>query len=600
MHYRYEWMNMRVKRQWIVILGALCTVSAGPAQAQDAALSSAMSGRVVDITDAEGAQPQYDPSNAVKAGYFRLRIEPKGLSTATECPDSVLDRMAKADRNRWKAAGGKLVDVVFKRNYLWGIDATLVLRPDNAAAPDTATVNLSLITIKDPKSGNCQIKIGGKAGAPTVDYESFLVALGSGPANYSDKIQLNLNAGYSAETDKDRVALLWSGLVKPIAGAIFLPAAGVVDAVAPEAQAAIIDELNRNTLGNYPETFRADPGPGKRAHKIFVKLDFVNLPPVGGAPASISGGITIGIEYQASVFLNNANFYKDITDPPAKLLDAKIRTVSGDAQIAMLVNNSYKPIRYDASTTQMFDGGCAAAQGDLVKLGLSPVDVAVFLWAAARANSHPAISDHVWDIGCIKAAETDLAKVGIKSPTAPEGKRATVPQMHDAMDKLAKMIKLGAPDSDWAKRFAPKLTLITDEATRSLLKLDGLVVRIDRDAALDLIAKNFSNLGCYAPRTSSPDLLLPMRPDFPPPLASTDRASAAIGLISGGQGGASQPLILSFRFDPVVDGELAQVSTISIAARGGDVSPVVTELTQNRRPVSCTESWMDPIFPTAE
>lgn len=573
----------------------------GPAYAQEQDLRSAMSSRVVDLTATEGAAPQYDAGGSVKAGYFRLRVEPKGLQSATICPDAVRDRLSKTEREKWNAFGGAVADVVFKRNYLWGMDATVVLRPGTSStAPETASVTLSLITIKDPKHGNCEIKIGGVTGAANVDYESFLVPLGSGPANYSDRIQVDLKSGYSSVTDKKRIAQLWDGLVKPVTAAIFAPAAAVVGAVSDQAQAAIIQELSRNIIAGYPESFTADPGPGQKARKIFLKLDFINLPGPGGVPAVATGGITIALEYQASVFLKNASFYRDIIDTPATLLQTVVRTSSGDKAIgSLLPATSYNQLRYTAATPELFNGGCATVRDELVKLGLSSVDASVFLWATASENPNALVRDKLWEIGCIKTAANDLSKVGIKPPpvpTPPPGRRATLAEMYSAMDNLATMMQLNRLNGDLAKRFAPKITLIVDDRARSLLALDELVVELDKDVALQLLAQKFTRLGCYAPRSSNPELTLPMRPAYPPALNPTERASAAIALLGGLEGLEGEPFLVSFKYGPVVDPEVPQINAVSIAARGSDIGPVVREVTENRRPVSCNESWMNPVF----
>jgi hypothetical protein len=552
---------------------------------------------------ADGAQPQYDDRGNVQAGYFRLRIDPINLQTATTCPKTALGNLSKDDNERWKEVGGALVDVVFKRNYAWGIDGTVTLQPGvTGTGPNAASVTLSLIMIKNPKKENCQIKIGGAMGGSSVEYESFLVPLGDGPVNFSDRIQVNLQSSYTSETDKTRVDAMWNGVLKPVVGAVFAPAATVVGAVSDQAQADIITAMNKNVIAEYPITFKADPGAGNRATKIFVKLDFVNLPPAGGEPDPSSGGVMLSLEYQASVFLRNAPFYKDITATPAEIISIVTRTAGGDKPIdSQLDAGHLNQLRYAATTVDTFQSGCATLRNDMGKLGFSAVDTSVYIWALASENTNSGVRSKVWDIPCIKASQGDLAKVGIKPPQPPvdPGRQATLVEMHKAMNNLATLMQLGRADpdlSDLMERFAPRITLIVDEHVRGVLQLTDLVTTGDKDTILKLVVTRFSRLGCYGPRQSSPDLQLPMRPDFPPALGATERASAAIALLGGREGVIAEPEVFSLKFGPVPAGGAAQVNTISIASRGADSGPVIKELTEGRRPVSCTETWMDPAF----
>jgi hypothetical protein len=390
-----------------------------------------------------------------------------------------------------------------------------------------------------------------------------------------------------------------------VVGAVFAPAATVVGAIADEGQADLIKEMDRNVIASVPIVFKADPGTGNKAKKIFVKLDFVDLPPPDGTPKKSSGGVIISLEYQASVFLRNASFYRDITATSAEILSTVIRTAAGDKTIASQVSEiSLNALRFTATTPAAFDVGCGTVRNELATKGLSSVDSAVFVWALASANPNDSVNKKVWEIPCINSAKADLAKVGIAPPPPPTKppevakRQATLAEMHKAMDNMATLMQLGRVDPqffDLEQRFAENVTLIVDEHTRALLQLTDTTLKGDRDTILQLLATHFTRLGCYGPRLSSPDLQLPTRPEFVP-LATGERAAAAVVLFGGRDGVTAEPFVISFKFAPASDSHAAQIDTISIAQRGADVGPVIKELTEGRRPKSCTENWMDPIF----
>lgn len=583
-----------------IILAAAFTFSVS-AHAQNSEMRSGMSARISDLTETEGMLPERDANKAIKAGYVQLVVQPKDIHKADICPDEVWDALPSEKRKLWKQTETALYDIAFNKNYVWGVNAEVIL-------DTTRTVQIALINIKDPKKAGCQRRIGGKldsTGPAQVDYESSLIPINTNLNNFSSKIQVDLKSTYLETADPDRIKAFWGG-IGGLASLIAAPVGVIMGQLSDQATPIIADQLNVKPEGSSPEFFRAEPGDGKRARKIFVKLDFINLLQPGAVPAA-TGGVTIALQYRASVF-SNTNFYVPVKDSPGQLLQTQIRTQQGDkAIVELLPQNIYNPLRYEASNPDQFKLGCGTLNSELRKLGLSPTDAMIFVWATASANTQ--LSTQLYNIECLNTVEAraELAKVSILVPTKPEPPKiptrlASIDEMKAAMGNLATMIRNSGVNPDLLNRFTPQMYLVTDDHSGQLMKLDEYGKERTRQDVLALISSKFARLGCYAPRDSRPDKLLPMRPNYGP-LGEKERAAAALIFFPGEGGQAGEPLIASFRFTAAevsASGELIQpprISVISITKRGTDNGEVVQELLVGR--TNCDEDWMKPVFTPA-
>jgi len=582
-----------------VVLPFFLLIAAGQARADDGApanpLYGAMSNRIRDVTDTLGTLPERDASNAIKAGYFRLRIVDQNAYSAAICPDVVYDKMDKADRNRWKEIDAKLADLAFNKSHIWGITANIAVDDGGAHTPS----EIWLINIKDPRSKKCTLKLGGSLtsdASPTLDYQSQLIPF-SRVAGFNNKITVDLKSAYTEEADPARLKMMWDGLGL-IGGLIFAPAAGVIKAAAPVGQQMASDALKKNFTAELPLTFDSDPGASHRSKAMFVKLDFISLSGPGDPPDAAKGGVTIYLEYLASIFSGNAASYQKI-DNPSAVLGAQMLTSTGNKtvqeQLAAAVYNSV----FLAPDPAAFQNSCPIMKAELDKLGLSAVDRAVFLWAVASTN--PNTKDKLYAIQCLVDAQPDLTKVQIAiPPRVPETRLATYAELKAALDNLATMMRSGGYNDDLATRFADKIYFYADGETGTRLNLGN--GSNDKVALLTQLSTNFGKLGCYGPRDSRPDLILNVRPNLGP-LGDKERAAAAITSANPhGEQGAI-PYIISLRFAPVqlptADNPAvvpAKVTGIFLTRRDAGNDDVLRELTDGRRPQSCTESWMDGIF----
>lgn len=357
--------------------------------------------------------------------------------------------------------------------------------------------------------------------------------------------------------------------------------------------------------------FEADPGQGKRANKVFVHLGF---PPLRKTlPTPLAGGMTFFIDYRASLF-RRGQFYST-TFPAGNPIKASevlsvtpIPALNPPTTALRTVREALPTAVYDslakAATTELFDGACPGARTALRAVGLSPVDADIFLWAVASQSQNEAVSKHLGKLKCFGSDQRDnLKKMGIVVVDEiivdgpPPTTKATLGSMHSAMTSLAMLMQgatAGAPlNPDLTERFADKIRLVmADETTQQMMKQPEISFEKSRDEILHLITQNFSNLGCYAPRVGRDSVMLPLRPNFFD-LPTNGRASAAIAL---SREAAPRAFIFSFGFAPVLGQEKPKIATIMIGRRGGDNGEVIQQIRADRRPLSCTEGWMDEVF----
>ncbi|WHU01112.1 MULTISPECIES: hypothetical protein [unclassified Sphingomonas] len=561
-----------------------------------------LKGRIVEQR-AQGVDPQRDSANKIDAGYYRLRFEQTAIADAAICPRAAFK--SGEEFAKWRSDEGGLYQQIFDKKGVWSLTARVGLR---ARGSERTSRELRLIAVENPEEKNCKLKIAGsqQGDDDVLDAASLLVPFDPTNTIYEDRLTVAFKSVYKLEPNSQRLDQLWAG-INLFATTISAGLGPIVGAATPLGKTETAKLLTTDVETEAPASFEADPGQGTRANRVFVYLGFPPLPRT--LPATLTGGMTISLNYQASLFRKGqyysttftqtnpirANEVLNATPIPAEAAGGNLRTVRQALATGVFdgLNN--------ATSAAGFDGACSTARPALKALDLSEVDIDAFLWAVAARSSHEAVRDHPGKLTCFGTeGRANLAKLGVvvtdEVPPPPPTTQAPLLAMHAAMTSFGGIIQAppGTPlNPDLTVRFADKIRIVlADDAAQALMPQSEISFERPRDEALTLLNQNFSNIGCFAPRQGSDTLMLPLRPNFFP-LPANGRAAAALVL---SREATPRPFIFSFGFDPVLQGGNAKIATILIGRRGAGTDDVVKELTVNRRPKSCTETWMNDAF----
>ncbi|WP_176590732.1 hypothetical protein [Sphingobium sp. EM0848] len=586
----------------ILALGALGLPGYACAQGQygETTLRKGLAGRVVELGSAEGIQPSRDEQGRIKAGYYRLRFTGVGLTNVGQCPRSQFP--SNSEFKKWRSAESGLYNKVFSSKGLWSITASMTLLKDNI---ERTPREIRLIRVENPEEKSCNVVVAGsQAGdAAAMESLSFPIPISSENKVYSQSLNVVLRSAYHLDPDKNRIDQVWKGL-NLFATAVSAGLGPIVGAVTPNGKTETIKALTENVETAVPILFDGVPASGSRGNKVFVYLGFPPLPTT--PPTAIQGGYVIALDYQATLYREGQFF-----DPVHPITSDEVLAAtpipgaggggSGLRTISAALDTNMLQTLLKAADVSAFDSACLVARPALRQLDLSDVDADLYLWAMARQSPQPGVSGNIDKLTCFgSVARANLARAGVTiEDRVPQISVANLKDMHDAMTMLGFIAQSPVPASGESypsavlDPFAEQIKIVVaDDATRAWVGLPGVVQNLSRQDALKLLASKFSRIGCYAPRAGRDDLMLPLRPEFAP-LPANGRASAALILSDEDK---PRPYIASLGFDPVPKGSRAKISIIQISQRGLDADAVTKELTENRRPVSCSESWMDEAF----
>lgn len=549
------------------ILAAAGPVGAHAQASGDALLQNGMSGRISQLSNGVaiervGGRPD--------AGYFLVRLIDNLSAEAATCPKKAFE---KGQGKRWRQLNNSIYDLVFKRSGLWGINAEFAV--SNPSGQPTRQ-EIRLVSVKDPHKSACVPQVMGANGAGETPKFVFITPINVNDHVYGTEMPVHLKSVHQMETDKDRIDALWRGLGF-FAKVVSAPLAPLVDSFAGEGRKETEKALTEVGGEAYAtRVFKADPG-GATTQSEFLYLGFESFGQK--EPATLTGGVTLQGDYQASVLVAPTRYLSDIAAAPTP--------ESVLAATPFRNNGVYQTVRdrlgakannlADQTSADAFSGSCTGLRPDLLALGLSEIDADLWLWAMARKSSHAAVSQKLDRIGCFGAiARANLKRVGnieiekevIVVETVPAGFEA----MQAAMANLGTMAAQGAINRDLLGRFASQIdvSIADDELMASAGALNG--GDRDRAAVLDFLVRTFGRYGCYAPRDDRTQLAL--RPYMP--LPTNGRAAAMMMHTKGGT-----PYVVTFGFDGVPKNEVdpkAQVTAIAIQKQGNDTGDVVRDL----------------------
>jgi hypothetical protein len=562
-------------------------------------LRTGLQGRVIEPAD-KGVQPQLDSSNHVQAGYYRLRFKPTNVADASICPRTAFK--SNEQFKKWRSKEGDLTQQIFDTKGIWSLTAAVKLY---ANGTEYTAREIRLIRIENPEEQDCKIIIAGSetGDLAAIDAATFPVPINYTNTVYSDSLNVVLKSEFKMEGNQKRIDALWSGL-NLFATTVSAGLGPIVGAVTPIGKTETKKLLDDDVQTVVPISFDSEPSPGERANRVYIHLGFPPLtePP----PASPKGGMVVELDYQASLFRTGQFYNPAVSITAEQVLSAKpLPPVPGAAGGLRTVRegldaNVWDALK-DATSISAFDSACTVARPALIRLDLSDVDASLFLWAVASKSAHKEVSGNLDKLACFSpASRADIAKMGVKIVAPPvEGTVATLKDMYSAMKDAGRIMQDetnypgSAVDAELTDRFADQIRLVlADEVSLAFSGLpDPSDVRSRTEVAAFLATK-FSHIGCFAPRESRADLPLPLRPKLVD-LPAKGRASAALAL---SREAVPRPFILSFGFEPAAPSKPAQISTIIMGRRGGDKGTVMQELTVDRRPASCTQTWMDEIF----
>lgn len=556
----------------LLLSGIAATLTVGITQTHasdtgDELLKDGMRGRVsafsdgVDISRVDGLPD---------AGYFIVRLIDQQASEAAICPERAFKRTQQG--KRWRELNKSVFDVVFKRQGLWGLNASFAI--SNPAGQPTVQ-EVRMIAVKNPQARGCVPQVLGSGVDGTPSRFLFITPINVNDNIYGSEMVVNLRSVHQYEADKARIDNLWGGLGL-FAKIVSAPLAPIVDALSGEGKKEINQALTE-VAGEAGTTlqFKANPD-GAKTPSNFVYLGFESFGQTD--PNTLRGGVTLRGDYQASVLLPPVRYFSQIANVPLpeKVLAATpLKSDSGAPQTLRDRLGSKAFGLADQVTPGSFSGACVTLRPDLLALGLSEVDADLWLWAMARTNSHSEVSGNLDAIDCFgKLARGNLKRVGniVISRPPPMTEPAKFEQMQKAMENLGFMTRQGTVNSDLMGRFADKIdvSIADDGLSAAAGSLPG--GGRDRTAVLDFMVKTFSRYGCYLPRNDVTNYQL--RPFMP--LRLNGRAGAMMM-----HGKDDVPYVVTFGFDGMEKGATdpkALVSAIGIQKQGDDTGDIVRDL----------------------
>lgn len=548
----------------------LAAVGTGAAHAQgsgDALLQSGMAGRISPLSNGVAIERV---DGRPDAGYFLVRLIDNLSVNAATCPKKAFE---KGQGKRWRELNNRIYDLVFKRNGLWGINAEFAI--SNPSGQPTRQ-EIRLVSVKDPHKSACVPQILGTNTAGDTPKFVFITPINVNDHIYGTEMPVYLKSVHEMEADQGRIDALWRGLGF-FAKVISAPLAPLVDSFAGEGKKETETALTKVGGEAYAtRVFKADPG-GDKTQSEFLYLGFESFGQK--EPATLTGGVTLQGDYQASVLAGTARYLSDITAAPTpeRVLAATPFRTNGAYQTVREKLGAKADNLADQANADSFSGSCTGLRPDLLALGLSEIDADLWLWAMARKSSHAAVSGKLDSIGCFgEIARANLKRVGNividKEVVTIETRPPRFDEMQAAMANLGTMAAQRAINPDLLGRFADKIdvSIADDDLATGAGALNG--GGRDRAAVLDFVVRTFDRYGCYAPRDDMTHFQL--RPYMP--LRPNGRAAAMMMHTKNGV-----PYIVTFGFDGVpktVPEAKAQLSAIAIQKQGNDTGDVVRDL----------------------
>jgi len=554
------------------LFAAAILASAGPgvARAQgsgDALLQSGMDGRISPLSN--GVEIERVDGRP-DAGYFLVRLIDNLSANAATCPKRAFEN---GQGKRWRELNNRIYDLVFKRKGLWGINAEFAI--SNPSGQPTRQ-EIRLVSVRNPHKSACVPQILGANATGETPKFVFITPINVNDHVYGTEMPVYLKSVHQMEADDNRIDDLWRGLGF-FAKVVSAPLAPLVDSFAGEGKKETENALTEVGGEAYAtRVFKADPG-GTRTQSEFLYLGFASFGQKD--PATLTGGVTLQGDYQASVLLPPTRYLGDITAAPApeRVLAATPFRSNGVYQTVRERLGAKANNLADQTSAEAFSGSCTGLRPDLLALGLSEIDADLWLWAMARKSSHTAVSQKLDRIGCFgEIARANLKRVGNiaieKEEVVVETRPAGFEAMQAAMANLGTMAAQGATNPDLLGRFADRIdvSIADDDLAASGGALNG--GGRDRAAVLDFVVRTFGRHGCYAPRDDTTRFEL--RPYMP--LRANGRAAAMMMHTKGGT-----PYVVTLGFDGVPKndaGAKAQVTAVAIQKQGNDTGEVVRDL----------------------
>jgi hypothetical protein len=144
--------------------------------------------------------------------------------------------------------------------------------------------------------------------------------------------------------------------------------------------------------------------------------------------------------------------------------------------------------------------------------------------------------------------------------------------------------------------FADVVALYVEEPFRSHLGMAQATATLPKRDALELLVKGFERAGCFAPRASRRELLLASRVPLMT-LAATDRVGALALKLRAPSAATGIAAVMTFVARGYAEPRTAPLTeVIAITAPRAYQDNVLAELSEGRRPASCNEEWMNPVF----
>lgn len=549
------------------ILAAAAPVGAQAQASGDALLQNGMSGRITRLSNGVAIKRV---EGRPDAGYFIVRLIDNLSAEAAICPKKAFE---KGQGKRWRELNNNIYDLVFKRKGLWGINAEFAV--SNPSGQPTRQ-EIRLVSVKDPHKSACVPQVLGSNAAGETAKFVFITPINVNDHIYGTEMPVHLKSVHQVEADQDRIDALWRGLGF-FAKVVSAPLAPLVDSFAGEGKKETEKALTEfGGEAHATRTFQANPD-GDTTQSEFLYLGFESFGQTN--PATLTGGVTLKGDYQASVLVAPVRYLSDIAaaPPPERVLAATPFRTNGVYQTVRDRLGAKANNLADQTSAEAFSGSCTGLRPDLLALGLSEIDADLWLWAMARKSSHAAVSQKLGRIGCFgDIARANLKRVGniviedevVVVDTVPPGFAA----MQAAMANLGTMAAQGAINRDLLGRFADKIdvSIADDELVANAGALNG--GGRDRAAVLDFVIRTFGRHGCYAPRDDTTQLAL--RPYMP--LRANGRAAAMMMHTKDGT-----PYVVTLGFDGVPKNDpaaKAQVTAIAIQKQGNDTGDVVSDL----------------------
>lgn len=541
------------------------------------------------ISKLPGIEAQLDQHGNLKAGYYRVTIEDAGASNAAVCPRIKYKLVGAKAQEDWKSSKDKIYHEIFDKNVSWTLTGELAV--DAPGIAEHFATTLRFASIKDAEDSTCEVSVGDPDKG--VSWESFLIPINRNLHHFGDKVRLKLKVNYSNKADKGRIKNLWDGISYGVS-AIVPGASAVLEAVAPKAEAEVDKLLDKSNAAETMLTLDYDPT-SVAPNSYYIDLGFFHDKPVENQPGK--SGIIVKVDYVATVFANG-RFFAPIATPNSALLAKQVRTAGGFKDVASLFKaNEYSELKNTASL-DTFKATCTSALNGLVQSGLAESDAAIAVRSLGIENA--ALKTRLHEVDCLMQRNDLLKHVGMEiitpvEPVVVEKSKATQAAMHNTFELLGAALQTNNAGDAFTAGFADNVQLFVDDKGKAALGLQTNTVTLPRQQLVLTLANAMDRIGCFVPRLSRTEAI-GMRPNL---IVSspTDFVGATAMKLKTPLADGTAVLVATYLangFSPPATNQ--KISFISVTGANYANDDVRKDMTENRRPASCNEAWMDGLF----